>query len=109
LIDKEHYDNLPSFILRELYQAETDIPSMNREKLGKHKNIIKCSNATAFAYFHCHLCDRIRFLYTNTKKNFDKNYLEYLLEDYLPIYDWTCGKPLFLDNDINCARLPEKE
>ena len=82
---------------------------MNREKLGKHKNIIKCSNATAFAYFHCHLCDRIRFLYTNTKKNFDKNYLEYLLKDYLSVYDQNCGELLFLDNNINCARLPKEE
>ena len=82
---------------------------MNRGKLGKHKNIIKCSNATAFAYFLCHLYNRLRFLYTNTKKNFDKNYLEYILEDYLSVYDWTCGEPLFPDNNINYAGLPEKE
>ena len=82
---------------------------MNREKLGKHKNIIKYSNATAFAYFHYYLYDRIRFLYTNTKKNFDKNYLKYLLKDYLPVYDWTYSEPLFLDNDINYAGLPEEE
>ena len=88
---------------------ELDCPSANGESLTKkcvgNKN--KLNVTTVRGYWACDICGKDRALY-GSKRGVPKAFIEYLYENYLPFYNYTCGDHLYPDNKIECVDLPDE-
>ena len=103
-LDQDHYAIAKEFILINQYQEEINCLSLNGTRLGKcAKNTNSLSNSVALFTWLCSLYGKLRILY-GTKGLVPKELIEWIL-DYLEDYEYTCGDPLWLNNNINTINI----
>lgn len=104
LMSNDSFLMLTKLIPYTLSPVESNYPSIlpgNRKK-KYFGNKIYLNIYTILGFCKCVAYLKDRGLYEN-KKQISKDYLDQIMNSYLPNYDYQCGDYLYLDNNPNCV------
>ena len=109
-INKDEYSKFVEPVPLGFEMKETDCPSMveNNRKGRFHVQLNSLNKSTVLGFTPCILCGKVRILY-GPRRHVPKAMIVWLIDVYLPAYQYQCGQPLYPDNDIDRVELPCEE